>query len=145
LSQPFETQPIRTGYPIAAGVMIIVSACLLAVSNFLLYLSYPSNIILSEWPNLAVSIILDVLAILGGVLALAKTRFVFAVFGTSILIPSSLSSVTFILSALARSLTGTENLTISLFAVLFIAISPIVLVLSVLSLVFLAMSRNEFN
>ncbi len=69
----------------------------------------------------------------------------FAVFGTSVLIPPSLSNTTFTLESLARALAGAEDLTISFYAVLFIAISPVVLVLSVLSLIFLARSRHEFS
>jgi hypothetical protein len=125
--------------------MIILSACLLTVSNLVLSLSYPGDVFLIEWPNLAVSIMLGILAILGGVQALAKKRLLFAVFGTSILIPPSLSNITFALASLARVLIFAEDVTISVIAVLFSVISPVVLVLSVLSLILLARSRHEFS
>jgi hypothetical protein len=145
LSQPAETQPKRTGYPAAAGTMIIVSACLLAVSNVILTSSYPSDAFWIELPSLAVYIMLNILALLGGVQALVKKRLLFAVFGASILIPPSLSNTTFTLASLARTLIFAEDFTISIAAVLFIASSSVVLVLSVLSLIFLARSRREFS
>ena len=132
-----------------------MSSCLLIVSNSVLFafsavliFNYPivfSGVFWSEVSSFAVSIMFNILSLLGGVQALARTRLVFAVFGTSILIPSSLSAVTFTLTSLARSLTDAENLTLSVYTVLFLAIYPVVLVLSVLSLIFLARSRHEFR
>jgi hypothetical protein len=144
LSQAVETQPKRTGYPAAAGAMTIVSACLLIVYNSAVFI-YSSYVFWTELSSLAVSIMLNILSLLGGVQALARTRLLFAVFGASILIPPSLSTVTFTLASLSLALTRAENLTISIYAVLFIVIYPVVLVLSVLSLIFLARSRREFN
>jgi hypothetical protein len=155
LSRPVETQPKRTGYPAAAGAMTIVSACLLIVSNLVLII-YSAALIVSSpllsssvswtwWSSVAVSTMLNILSLLAGVLALARTRLLFVVFGTSVLIPPSLSNTAFALVSLARALIGAENLTMSFYAALFIAISPIVLVLSVLSLIFLAKSRQEFS
>jgi hypothetical protein len=128
--------------------MTIVSACLLIVLNLVLIFAYRSASSLIFWirlPTLAVSIVLNILSLLGGVQALVRTRFVFAIFGTSILIPPSLSELTYLLALLARVVTGAESPTISFYDVFFIAISPVVLVLSVLSLIFLARSRHEFS
>lgn len=127
--------------------MTIVSACLLIVLNSVLIFTYrnaSSFIFWIQLPTLAVSITLNILSLLGGVLALVRTGFVFAVFGTSVLIPPSLSELTYLLALLARVLTDAESPTISFYEMFFIAISPVVLVLSVLSLIFLARSRREF-
>ncbi len=146
MSQPFETQPKRSAYPTAAGAMIIVSACQLAVVSLVVSFSYPSRVFLIEWPNLAVSVMLSILAILGGVQALARKRLLFAVFGASILIPQSLSNIAFALNWLVMPvLMFAEDVTMSVSSVLSIAISPVVLVLSVLSLIFLAKSKHEFS
>jgi len=155
LSQPVETQSKRTGYSAAAGVMIIVSACLLIVFNLVVILQYSSFILMNSsflidvlWsalPSLAVSMMLDILALLGGVQALAKRRLMFAVFGTSVLFTISLPSTTSLFALLARVLTRVENPTSSAYEVFLITIYPVVLVLSVLSLIFLARSRREFS
>jgi hypothetical protein len=155
LSQPLETQPKRTGYPAVAGVMIIVSACLLIVFNLVVIFQYSSFIFMNSsslidvfWgalPSLAVSIMLDILALLGGVQALAKRRLMFAVFGTSVLFTISLPGATSLFALLARALTGVGSPTISVYEVFLITIYPVVLVLSVLSLIFLARSRHDFS
>jgi len=133
--------------------MIIVSACLLIVFNSILIFQYSSYVFMNssilreffwtELPSLAVSMMLDILALLGGVQALARRSIVFAVFGSSVLITISLSSTTSFFALLARALT--VGATISSYEVLFITIPVVVLVLSVASLIFLARSRREFS
>jgi hypothetical protein len=154
LSQSVETQLKRAGYPAAAGAMIIVSACLLTVFNLVFIFQYTSyfsmnsifasDILWFELPSSAVSIMFDILVLLGGVQALAKRRLVFAVFGASVLIASSLSGTTSLFALLARALTG-GSLTLSVYEVFFITVYPVVFVLSVLSLIFLAKSKDEFS
>jgi hypothetical protein len=157
LSQLVETQLKEKDYSVAAGAMIIVSACLLIVLNFIWIFQYSSYISMNSifardffWislPSLAVSVTLGIIALLGGVQALAKRRLVFVVFGTSVLITFSLTSTTSIFASLARALalTGAENLTGSGYEVFAITIPSAMLVLSVLSLIFLAKSRHEFS
>jgi ethanolamine transporter EutH len=157
LSQPVETQLKRKDHSAVAGVMIIVSACLLIVFNLAWVFQYSSYVSINSsfardvfWislPNLAVSVTLDILALLGGVQALARRRLMFAVFGTSVLITISLTGTTSIFASLARALTltGLENFAVSDYEVFAIAVSPVILVLSVLSLIFLARSRHEFS
>jgi hypothetical protein len=148
LSQPIETQPKRTGYPLAAGCMIIASACQLIILNLVLIFTYsniPVYVFWIELPRIGISIMLNILALLGGILALARTRFMFAVFGTSVLITQSLLNTASVSSLLAQAMTGAENLIVSVFEVPFIVFSSVVLVLSVFSLIFLARSRQEFS
>jgi hypothetical protein len=156
LSEPVEAQLKRTGNPVAAGKMIIVSACLLIVFNLVAifqyssfmftYSSYFGSVAWIQLSSFAVSILLDVLALLGGVQALVKRHLVFAVFGTSILFTISLSSTISILASLARALTQnlTVPATVSVYEVFPLTLFPLVLVLSILSLIYLAKSKPEF-
>jgi hypothetical protein len=148
VSQSVEALTLRTGYPTAAGVLTIVSACLY-IGTYLLELTFTfsyqfSSILWSELPSLAVGIMLGVLAVLGGASALVRKRLVFAVFGAAVILPESLSFTTFVVVSLARALMY-GDFTISVPAFLYIALSPVALVLSALSLVFLAKSRSEFS
>lgn len=135
--------------------MIIVSACVLIAFNIVLVFQLSSYVFMNSifssdvfWgalPSLAVSIMLAILALLGGVQALAKRRLMFAVLGTSVLFIISVGGTTSLFALLARALTRGANLTVSVYEVFFIIIYPVVLVLSVLSLNFLAKSRHEFS
>ena len=84
---------------------------------------------------------MDVLAVFGGVMALSKRCFLLAVFGASVLIPGSLSSTIFGLESVL--LYG--EMTFALFHVIYLTFCPVALVLSVLSLNFLAKSNFEFS
>jgi hypothetical protein len=141
VSQPVEAQPKRTGYPVAAGVMIIVSACLLIVVNLLNIISYPSIVLWRELPIWLGYITLDSLAVVGGLLALTRTRLLFTVFGASLLIPNSLSYTTFAVEALLLG----ENITLAIIPLIYLIFAPVALVLSILSLIFLAQSKSEFR
>jgi|GEM_PF-5211286 len=146
LSKPVEPQMKRTIYPAVAGALIIVSACLLIVSHIILHLDTSLSYydFLSLLPNLVAIIILSVIALIGGVQALNKKRFLFAFFGSSFLITQSLLNITYVLNWLVSKLFP-EEIMMSGFPALFIAISPIALALSILSLILLARSRNEFR
>jgi hypothetical protein len=141
VSQPVEAQPERTDYPVAAGVMIIVSACLLIVVNLLNITTYPSIVLWRELPIWLGYITLDSLAVVGGLLALTRTRLLFTVFGASLLIPNSLSYTTFAVEALLLG----ENITLAIIPLIYLIFAPVALVLSILSLIFLAQSKSEFR
>lgn len=146
MSQLVEKEPGRVDYSVAAGAMIIVSACLLivaiSVSRSEYYFSY--YLFLSSLPNLGASITLSVVSLFGGVQALIKKRFLFAIFGTSFLIIQSLLNTTNVLDWLVSKLFP-EEILMSGYPALFIIISPVVLILSVLSLIFLTRSKHEFS
>jgi hypothetical protein len=141
VSQPVEAQSERTGYPVAAGVMMILSACLLIVVNLLNITTYPSMIVWRELPIWLGYIMFDLLALAGGVLALTRTRLLFAVLGASLLIPPSFSATAF----LAESLMLGENITWSISALIVVIFTPVALALTTLSLIFLAISKSEFR
>jgi hypothetical protein len=141
VSQPVEAQSKRTGYPVAAGVMMIVSACLLIVVNLLNIITYPSMVLWRELPIWLGYITFDSLAVVGGTLALIRTRLLFAVFGASLLIPSSLSYTAFAVESLLLG----ENITLAIIPLIYVIFTPVTLVLSTLSLIFLAQSKSEFR
>lgn len=141
VSQPVEAQSGRTAYPVAAGAMIIVSACLLIIVNVLNIITFPSIVLWRELPILLGYLALDSLAVVGGILALTRTRLLFAVFGASLLIPSSVSFTTFI----AESLLLGENITMDAVSLIYVTFAPAALVLSALSLIFLTQSKPEFR
>jgi hypothetical protein len=146
VSQPVETQAKRRGHLVAAGVMTIVSASLLIVLHLALMYSYSMiKIGYVFWlylPSEAIAIMFDVLALLGGALALTRTHLLFAVFGASVLIPASSGYVAIVLGSLMMR---AENLVLPVYAILFIIISPVALVLATLSLILLAKSKSEFS
>jgi hypothetical protein len=148
VSQPVEAQSKGTGYPIAAGIMIVVSACLLIVVDLLNIVTYSSNssmvlriVLWRELPIWLGDITLDSLAVVGGVLALARTRLLFAVLTASLLIPYSLSYTTFGVESLLLG----ENITLTNTSQIYVTFAPAALVLSTMSLIFLAQSKSEFQ
>jgi hypothetical protein len=146
LSQLVEREPRRTGYPVAAGAMIIASACLLIVAISVLRSEYYFRyyLFLSSLPNFGASIALSVVSLFGGVQALIRKRFLFVIFGTSFLIVQSLLNVTNVFDWLVSKLFP-EEILMSGYPAVFIVISPVVLILSVLSLIFLTRSKHEFS
>lgn len=143
MSQLVEKQTKSTGYPLAAGLMTITAGCLLIIFRLMVTTSYPSDYFLRlQLPELAVSLALDVLAVLGGALALTRTRLLFAVFGASVLIVPSLSTTAFMIGL---QLMAEGKPTTSISEIFYLIIYPNALVLSTLSLVFLAKSKQEFT
>ena len=141
VSQHVEAHSGRTGYPVAAGVMMIVSACLLIVVNLLNIITYPSMLLWRELPMWLGYLTFDSLAVVGGILALTRTRLLFVVFGASLLIPLSLSYTIFGAEALLLG----ENITLAAVPLIYIVFAPVALVDSALSLIFLAQSKPEFR
>jgi hypothetical protein len=144
VSQPVEPQPARTGHPVAAGVMMIVSACLLIVVNLLNIVTmygYPYLILWRELPIWLGYITFDLLAVAGGVLALTRTGLLFAVFSASLLIPTSFIFV----ASYVESLVLGENIILAISPLIVAIFTPVALVLSILSVIFLAQSKSEFR
>src|SRR5512136_1705740 len=91
MSQPVKAESIRTVNPVAAGVMMIVAACLLIVVILVGIISYPRDILWRLLPVWLSYLTFDALAVVGGILAMTGSFLLFAVFGSSFLIPSSFS------------------------------------------------------
>jgi hypothetical protein len=140
MSQVAGTQARNTGYLAAAGVMTIVSACLLITLNFLLLINRPAQVFWVELPGWLGVLTVYILAVVGGALALTRPSLLVAVFSASVLIPTSLS-----LTASFLSFLWNGNLTLSLVSVLWITFPPVALVLSVSSLILAAKSKPEFS
>jgi hypothetical protein len=140
MSQIGEAQTKRTGCLAPAGVMTIVSACLLIIVDFLELIRRPALVFWIDLPGWLSILALYVLAVVGGALVLTRPSLLVAVFSASVLIPASLS-----LTATFGSLLWNGILTLSLFSVLWVTLPPVALVLSVSSVIFAAVSRPEFS
>jgi hypothetical protein len=97
--------------------------------------------LLVQLPSLAITFALDVLALMGGALALGRKQIVFAVFGASVLIAASATST----SVMIEWLIERVNFSMSVLGILYAFINAAALILSILSLVFLARSKPEFT
>jgi len=141
VSQQVEAQSAETGYRVAGGIMMIVSACLLIVVDLINMLTFPSFLFWREFPNWLIWIVFASLALVGGAFMFTRTHLLFSVFGGSLLIPSTAS---YALGVFETVLLG-EYPAFSGIFVTYLILGPVAFVLSILSLVFLAKSKSEFR
>jgi hypothetical protein len=149
MSQFNEKRVNKTGYPTTVGIMVIISACMLIISQALLaWLNYQNPFFSLMVPSLITFLFFEVLAILGGVMALNRRSLVFAVFGATLVLTHSVGNILSGIEEIAASRLGINILpsyVTSLAGFIFFIIAPVTLVLSTLSLILLAKSKTEFT
>ena len=137
-SKPINQKFIRTGKPIASGILLIISACLsllVGIPSILIIASYPSI----YFPSLYVTfwIIIGLWSILsfgfglaGGIYSLKRTHFGLSLIGSSFLVATGVMTLI--------------SLFISYFTTSFGFIGVPLLILAILGTIFVAISKNEF-
>lgn len=82
----------RTSYPVAAGILIIVSACFIILAviasvlqSWSLFEENQGILFMQELPFVAISFLLTILAIVAGAMALTRKHYTLAVIGATVL------------------------------------------------------------
>ena len=134
---PIEITPTvkikSSNLPLAGGILAIIDACVCVFVGVLGTLLYASSMYRYHWLFLLalIAFVGFVFGLFGGIAALEKKYFEIALLGTSLLMLSGLVDVVVMAAArhiLLATLVGTP-----------------VLILSILSLIFIAVSRTEFD
>jgi UDP-N-acetylmuramyl pentapeptide phosphotransferase/UDP-N-acetylglucosamine-1-phosphate transferase len=135
---PIETAPaIRlrsSNLPLAGGILAIIDACICAFVGILGVLTYASSIYRHDWLLLLglIAFVGFAFGLIGGITALKKKYYEIALLGTSLIMLSGFVDVIAFAAARHR-------------AFLEAALGIPVLILAILSMIFIAISRTEFD
>jgi len=134
---PIEITPtmrIRSSHlPLAGGILAIIDACICAFVGILGVLMYASSFYRHDWLLLGlIAFVGFVFGLIGGIAALKKIYYEIALLGTSLIMLSGFVDVIAFAAARHR-------------AFLEATLGIPVLILAILSLVFIAISRTEFD
>jgi len=145
------TNQQRTALPVIAGIFTIISASiLLAVSliGLSLLLLYPPQfvsymtILANQLMHIAIILCIAVIGLVGGILSLMRSKFVLPLIGTSFMLLTGINAVAGNIALMGYQYDSFENLLSSL--MIFLG-NGTVFVLSLLGIVFLSKSKNEFS
>jgi hypothetical protein len=136
----YQTVRIRTGFPVAAGILAIVSSCMSIIFSVLGIMGFVSTLSHSYYSPYYWSLFMGIFGLVafafgvtGGIMSLRRRNFILALIGACLLILQGFITI------LAMGLEGTNAWAYSL-----LVGSPLI-VLSVLSLIFIAISNKEFS
>ena len=143
--------PQKTTLPAIAGIFTITSASiLLAVSliglsllllNPTQYISY-IPILANQLMHIAIILCIGVIGLVGGIMSLMRSQFVLALIGASFMLLTGINAVAGNITLLGYQYDSFDSLLSSL--MIFLG-NGTVFVLSLLSVIFLSKSKNEFS
>ena len=142
-------QGTSTAYHTYAGVLVIISSCILialtSVSvlsslQFLMQLRYA--FIVTQVLSSGMSIAVEIIGLVGGIMSLVRRNFVFAVVGASFILLYSVAMLESSISVLLLKSEGAESSYPGIVVLLF---SVAAFFLSLLAVVYIAKAKAEFS
>lgn len=141
----------RTALPVIAGIFTIISASILLAISLIglsLLLLYPTQyisympIFANQLMHIAIILCIGVIGLVGGIMSLMRSQFVLGLIGTSFMLLTGINAVAGNITLLGYQFDSFDNLLSSL--MIFLG-NGTVFVFSLLSIIFLSKSKNEFS